>query len=261
AGRLTNLQVKDGSGSILGNYTYTYDLASRATSEIIDGTTTNFGYDGVDQLTSAGATNYGYDLAGNRNTAGYTVGADNRMTSDGVYSYSYDAEGNRTKKTLGANAETWTSGYDHNDQMTWAEDRASDGGTLLLRLDEKYDVFGRRIEEDRWTAATGTVVTHFGYDDSRDVWADLDSNNALQTRYVRQDGPDAVAARETGSGTVGWYGSDRLGSVRLNLSATGALLNRNAYDAYGQLTSQSSPSDGDRFAYTGAELQADVGLQ
>ncbi|MBI1918575.1 MAG: RHS repeat-associated core domain-containing protein, partial [Planctomycetes bacterium] len=183
------------------------------------------------------------------------------MTSDGVYSYSYDAEGNRTKKTLGASADTWTSGYDHNDQMTWAEDRATDGGTLLLRLDEKYDVFGRRIEEDRWTQATGTVVTHFGYDDSRDVWADLDSNNALQTRYVRQDGPDTLAARETGAGTVSWYGTDREGSVRLNLSASGALLNRNAYDAYGQRTSQTSPSNGDRFAYTGAELQSDLGAQ
>src|SRR5262249_32931207 len=65
AGRLTNLQIKDGSGTILGNYTTTYDLASRATAETIDGTTTSYGYDSVDQLTSAGATNYGYDLAGN----------------------------------------------------------------------------------------------------------------------------------------------------------------------------------------------------
>src|SRR5439155_1687744 len=57
-GRLTNLQIKDGAGGLLSNYTYTYDLASRATSETIDGTTTNFGYDTVDQLTSAGASNY-----------------------------------------------------------------------------------------------------------------------------------------------------------------------------------------------------------
>ncbi|MBI1894476.1 MAG: RHS repeat-associated core domain-containing protein, partial [Candidatus Rokubacteria bacterium] len=69
------------------------------------------------------------------------------------------------------------------------------------------------------------------------------------------------AARETGAGTVSWYGTDREGSVRLNLSATGALLNRNAYDAYGQRTSQTSPSNGDRFAYTGAELQSDLGAQ
>src|SRR2546430_10513133 len=65
--------------------------------------------------------------------------------------------------------------------------RSTDGGTLVLRLDEKYDVFGRRIEEDRWTQATGTVVTHFGYDDGRDLWADLDSSNALQTRYRSEE--------------------------------------------------------------------------
>jgi RHS repeat-associated protein len=261
AARLTNLQIKDGSGGIIGNYTYTYDVASRVSSESIDGTTTSFSYDAINELTSAGSTNYGYDAAGDRNTTGYQTGTGNRMTSDGIYSYSYDAAGNRTKKTLGANAETWTFGYDHNDHMTWAEDRSTDGGTLTLRLDEKYDVFGRRIEEDRWTAATGTVVLHFGFEDGRDLWADLDSNNTLQTRYVRLDGPDALAAKETGGGTVGWYGTDRQGSVRLNLNSAGALLNRNAYDTYGQLTSQSSPSNGDRFAYTGAELQSDVGLQ
>src|SRR5439155_15890398 len=44
AARLTNVQIKDGTGTLLGNYTYTYDLASRATSETIDGTTTSFGY-------------------------------------------------------------------------------------------------------------------------------------------------------------------------------------------------------------------------
>jgi RHS repeat-associated protein len=261
AGRLTNLQIKDGSGTILGNYTTTYDLASRATSETIDGTTTSFGYDALSQLTSAGASNYGYDLGGNRNASGYTVGSDNHMTSDGLNSYSYDAEGNRTKKVNSSTGETWTSGYDNNNQMTWAEDRATDGGTLLLRLDEKYDAFGRRIEEDRWTQATGTVVTHFGYDDSRAVWADLDSNNTLLTRYVHSDESNTPVAKETGGGSVGWYGTDREGSVRLNLSASGAVLNRNAYDAYGQQTSQSSPSNGDRFAYTGAELQPDVGLQ
>ncbi|MBI1917149.1 MAG: RHS repeat-associated core domain-containing protein, partial [Planctomycetes bacterium] len=191
----------------------------------------------------------------------YQTGAANRMTSDGVYTYSYDAEGNRTKKTLGASADTWTFGYDNNDRMTWAEDRATDGGSLQLKLVEQYDVYGRRIEEDRWTAATGTVVLRLGYDDSRDVWADLDGSNALQTRYVRLDGPDALAARESGAGTVGWYGTDREGSVRLNLSASGALLNRTAYDAYGSITSQSAPASADRFAYTGAERQSDLGYQ
>jgi hypothetical protein len=140
AGRLTNLQIKDGSGTILGNYTTTYDLASRASSDTIDATTTSYSYDTASELTSAGATNYGYDLAGNRNTTGYATGAANRMTSDGVYSYSYDAEGNRTKKKNGSTGGTWTFGYDNNDQMTWAEDRATDGGTLLLKLVEQYKV-------------------------------------------------------------------------------------------------------------------------
>src|SRR5262249_19726735 len=59
--RLTNLTQKDGSGPVLENFTYTYDAGDRLTSDITNGTTTSYGYDNADQLTSAGAVTYGYD--------------------------------------------------------------------------------------------------------------------------------------------------------------------------------------------------------
>src|SRR5262249_43891512 len=67
-GRLTSLQHFNGSGSSLANYTYTYDLASRLTTEVLNGTTTTYQYDAANELTGDTAHSYGYDLNGNRNT-------------------------------------------------------------------------------------------------------------------------------------------------------------------------------------------------
>jgi len=58
--------------------------------------------------------------------SGYQHGTGNRLTNDGVYTYRYDAEGNLTKKSKGPSLETWTFGWDHRNQMIWAEKRASD---------------------------------------------------------------------------------------------------------------------------------------
>src|SRR2546425_8418536 len=89
--------------------------------------------------------------------------ARNRMTNDGTWTYTYDDAGNMTKKSKGANAETWTFGYDHENHMLWAEQRATDGGSLLQRLDFKYDALGDRIDKDVTINST-TTITHFGYD-------------------------------------------------------------------------------------------------
>src|SRR5207244_11167911 len=100
-GRLTNLQHFNGSMTILANYTYTYDLASRLTTEVLNGTTTTFQYDTANELTSETANSYGYDLNGNRNTGSYQTDKANELKNDGTWTYTYDAEGNHTKKSRG----------------------------------------------------------------------------------------------------------------------------------------------------------------
>src|SRR5262249_49515295 len=150
---------------------------------------------GASQLTSVGGAPFSYDSAGNRTNAGYQTGAGNRGTSDGTWTYSYDDEGRRGKKSQGASGETWNFGHEPRGQMLWAEQRATDGGTLLLLLDYQYDAWGNRIQTDRWTSATGTVASRYGFD-GEDLWADLDSANALTARYVQgPDGEQAPAAR------------------------------------------------------------------
>jgi hypothetical protein len=48
------------------------------------------------------------------------------------------------KRSQGASAESWTYGYDHRGQQLWAENRATDGGTLVARVEYAYDAFGTR---------------------------------------------------------------------------------------------------------------------
>jgi YD repeat-containing protein len=70
-GQLTNQQDANGSGTVLNNYTYTYDAASNVKTEVSSGTTTTYSYNAANELTSDGANSYSYDLAGNRTMTGY----------------------------------------------------------------------------------------------------------------------------------------------------------------------------------------------
>jgi hypothetical protein len=66
---LTNLQHQNSSGGILANYTYTFDQASRMTSQTVNGSTTSYSYHAASELTADGATNYTHDHNGNAATS------------------------------------------------------------------------------------------------------------------------------------------------------------------------------------------------
>ncbi len=244
----------------MANYTYSYDLASRLTQEQDNGTTTNYGYDNTNELTSAGGTNYSYDLNGNRTMTGYVTGTENQITNDGVWTYTYDAEGNITQKSKGSSAETWTFGYDNLNHLIWAQDRSTPGGTLTLAATYTYDVFGNRIEKDVWQTGGSPTTTRFAYD-GQDVWADLSGSNALQTRYIRGDVVDQIFARVSSGGTAAWYLTDRQGSVRNLTDASGTLQDTITYDGFGNVASESNSSFGDRYKYTAREFDSETGLQ
>jgi YD repeat-containing protein len=250
AGRLQTLQAKNGSGTTLENFTYTYDLASRVTSQQVNGATTSYQYDATNQLTSDGVKSYSYDANGNRTMTGYQTGTGNQLTSDGVYSYSYDANGNLIKKTKGASAETWTFSYDNRNQLVGVQERATDGGTLLVQATYVYDVFNNRIEDDEWASGGTTTVTKTAYDDQGQAWADLTSGNVLQTRYLSMPGQVAPVAR-VASGAVNWLVTDRLGSVVNVLDGSGNLIDTLTYNGFGNTITESNASVTGNYTFTG----------
>ena len=115
SGDLTSIVNTNSSSTVLSAYTYTYDSASRVSSQqhwsqvgtVVYSGTNTYTYDSASQLLTDGTTTYSYDSNGNRTMAGYGTGTNNEMTTDGTYTYIYDAAGNMIEKTKGAGLQTW----------------------------------------------------------------------------------------------------------------------------------------------------------
>ncbi len=280
AGQITRIRHQDQYASPFVTYTYSYDSHGRLLSEDRNGTAVTYTYDNSDQLLADGTTTVTYDANGNRNNGSYATGTGNRLTTDGVWTYTYDDEGNLTKKSQGASASTWTYAYDHRNQLIWAKHSATDGGAIDKEVDFKYDVWGNRIEKDYDADGAGAgsaVVTKFAVDgwnpakptpigtENFDVWADLDGNGSLTTRYLHDDAVDALFARidqSGGTGTGYYHLTDRLGSIReVAAAASGTVLDAISYDGFGKIASETNSTYRGRYAWTGRELDAEIDLQ
>jgi RHS repeat-associated protein len=267
--RLINLDHQNGSGTNLTNYTYGYDLADRVTTETLNaGTPITYSYDKTNQLINDSQTAYTYDLNGNRTMTGYQTGNNNELTNDGTWTYAYDKEGNQISKTKTATGEVWTFGYDNLNHMISAIDKNSSGTTLTYAT-YVYDVFGNRIEKDVWQSG-GSTTTRFAWDNPVDpsglggggnIWADLNSSNALVTRYVLGDAMDQLIARISSGGMAAWYLTDRLGSMRNITDNSGSLIDTITYDGFGNINTESQSSNGGRFKWTSREADTETGLQ
>jgi RHS repeat-associated protein len=71
---------------------------------------------------------------------------------------------------------------------------------------------------------------------------------------------DQLVARETPTGTVGWYLTDRLGSVRDIVNDSGQVLDHIDYDAFGNITVETNPALGGRYKFTSRDYDAVTGL-
>jgi RHS repeat-associated protein len=279
ARNITHIQHLTGSGGSLINLQYSYDNGNRLSSETdtINGTptTTNYGYDTSNQLTSAGSNNYSYDANGNRTMTGYQTGTGNTLLSDGTWNYSFDNEGNVAQQIGISNNLKWIYAFDNENHLTQATQYSYSGGSWALsqQLTYQYDIFGNRVEEDVYIASNNTTtVTKFGYVIAAEVriprgvangtannWADLNNSNQLVTRHLFLEGLDSIFARMDSSGTVTWYLSDHLGSIRGLMNNSSSLIDQITYDASGNISNESSPSDGDRYKFTGREWDAQLG--
>jgi RHS repeat-associated protein len=266
AGRLTSATFKDGSGTTLDALTYTYDLAGRvATETSVLGPSKSYSYDDAGQVLGDGTNNYTWDAEGNSTKTGFTTTTGNRLSTDGTWNYTYDAEGNETQKTNISNGQVWLYYYDNDNRLTKAEHKPSSGGSVDERILFKYDVFGNRIEKDVDPTGGGTYTTQLrmAYDGNGNAWADLDgtNSNALLTRRLYADAVDALFARIGATSGTAWYLDDLLGSVRDIAGSTGSLIDTKEYDAFGNLTSETHPTSGDRYGWTGREFDTETNVQ
>jgi len=270
---LTNLLHRKGQtdgGATLAEYSWTFDAASRITQQTGPDGTVVYTHDQTDQLLTADHTSqtdetYSYDLNGNRTLTGYETGSWNRLLEDPLYTYQYDNEGNRIRKTNKSTGDYEEYTWDHRNRLTRVAEKTS-GGTLLDDFNVVYDVFDRRIATtiDADGAGPGVAVTtRFVYDGDQVALA-FDGAGSLTNRYLWGPSVDQLLADEqinVPTNDLFWALADHLGSIRDLIKSDTTLVKHLKYDSYGKIVSDSNPSIKIRYAYTGREFEAIIGLQ
>jgi len=162
---LTGQTDRDGR---IYQYAYTYDATNRVVTEVRtwasggSSDTLGYTYTNNNQLTGVTHTNgafsgetFSYDANGNRNSAGYSTGTDNRLTTDGTYNYAYDAEGNLTSQTQISNGNKTVYTYDYHNRLVEADSVV--GGVTTVLATYTYDALDRRIGRKEGSTTTWTV--------------------------------------------------------------------------------------------------------
>ena len=137
--------------------------------------------------------------------------------------------------------------YDYHNRLT----SVKAGGTVVATY--TYDALDRRIGVKDSGTQTWTVY------DGQNPYADVNGSGTLLTRYVSGPALDELFARTSSGGTTAWYLKDRLGSVRDVVNTSGTVIDHVVYDSYGNITSETNASNGDRFKFTGMEWDAAIG--
>jgi RHS repeat-associated protein len=257
-GMLSDLKYLDAVDSALASYQESYDSVGQLVSEMYNGQTSTFTYDPTGQLVQAThpgqpEESFTYDANGNPTGSGVVVGRNNQLLSDGTFNYTYDANGNLIRKTEIANGDSTTYNYDFVNRLTSVVE-SSAAGVVLHRTSYTYDVFGQRIGVTADGQRTATVYN------GQQVWADFNASETVTARYLTGAQLDQMlAASRPGEGTV-WYLIDRLGSVRDLANASGTVIDHIDYLAFGAVAAQTNAAAGDRFLFTGRELDAITGL-
>ncbi len=207
-------------GGVSDTFAYTYDLAGQLTAVSKNGLVTE---------------SYGYDSNGNRTSstvAGVTVSAtyddQDRLTQYGSTVFTYNGAGDLVSKTTGAQTTT----YDY-DPLGSLHGVALPGGSAISYL---VDGRGRRVGKK----VNGVLIKGFLYADSRRPIAELDAVGTPVSRYVYAGG-NAPTYMIKG-GVLFKLVTDQVGSVCLVINAgTGAVLQRMAYDAFGNVVLDTNP--------------------
>ena len=236
----------------LPSSTYTYDnVGNRLSMKDNEGTHT-YTYDNLYQLTSVtyplGTKNeYTYDKVGNRltlkegtKTTAYTYDQANRLLKRDKSTYTYDKNGN-TLKEQRPNKDFIYS-YDLENRLTKVQKENK-------TINYTYDALGRRAKK----AVVSGKTTNF-YHDGFDVLFETNEKDKLKQSYVHGGRIDEIL---TSNGNT--YLQDGLGSTTSLHNSQGQSQASYAYDAYGELRSQTGIVDND-FLYTGRQLDKEADL-
>lgn len=249
--RLIHLRDAQGSKNplVITDNNYTYNNANQITQNADNGGAHTYGYDTLDRLTSAsypgtGNEVYAYDAVGNRTSShlssSYGYQQFNRLLNTNSASYLYDNNGNLTSRSDSGGTTQFV--WDFENRLNSVVTPSAGSVTY------KFDALGRRIQR---TPSTG-VSTNFTYDGA-DVVRDRNSDGS-NIDYLNGPGIDNKIWQK--GAAQYFFSQDHLGSTTALTTANGAVVERDAYDAYGNTVGSSLT----RFGFTGRERDATTGL-
>jgi RHS repeat-associated protein len=156
-------------------------------------------------------------------------------------------------KTRISDGQNWNFTWDYRNRLTQLVVKNA-SGTILSQQNNTYDVFDRRIGV--YTNVGGVTSQMWTVYDGVNTYADFDGSGNLTNRYLYGLAVDQLFGKMDASGNSRWYLTDLVGSVRLLTNPSGGVLDTVSYDSFGNILSESSPANGDRFKFTGRELDS-----
>jgi RHS repeat-associated protein len=269
--RLVSIETVGPGGGVISGFRYTLGPTGFENSVTEDGDrSVTYSYDGDDRLTEESiidptggnrSITYTYDAVGNRLTEGdsaqglttYTYDEDNRLltqTSGGqVTEYTYDADGNMLSMVTGTTDKvsyTW----DFQDRLVTTDITDSTG---THHVTYQYDADGNRVAETQ-----DGVETRFLLDTNRplaQVLEEYTPAGRVQAAYIYGTG---LILMDRG-GTLSYYHTDALGSVRALTDAAGKVTDRYTYDAFGLLIDRTGDTP-NPYQFAGQWYDEAVGL-
>jgi RHS repeat-associated protein len=282
----------DAAGQLLGNtvtiggttqhqYSYRYDPSGNRTTEQVDNSVNQAGYNNLNQLTGRGGGGT-IVLEGTLSESGtVAIAGEDPVATDGSNRFkattavttgsnsipvtATDGSGNVTNKTIqlsvsGSNAQSFT--YDLNGNMTGdgARTFGADSVNRLASITANgatrqwiYNGMGQRVSEK----VDGNVTKRWIWDGA-ELIEELDANGNVIKKYYLQ-GMTRVSGSSTGNY---FYTRDHLGSIREMTDGSGALRARYDYDASGRRSTNMvtmNPVEAD-YAFTGHYYDLPSGL-
>ena len=243
-GNVLSITHKDKNGNDLEMFQYTYDADGRRTQVESSEGVEAYTYDLAGQLTAATYPDgtmemFQYDAVGNRvfaNGEAYTANELNQVLTAGDATFTYDDNGNMTSR-IDANG---TTTYEYDSKSRLVRVVRSDGNAWSCQ----YDAFGNRVQVND----NGQIRTQlYTLGSLPSLAAEYNAAGKLVRRYILLG--STLIADVDSSGNYRYYHSDGLGSTRLMTNGAGAVVSRQAYNAFGSLRTASGEAM--RFGFVG----------
>jgi len=238
-GRIT--QRNEIVGGITTNYVYTYDVMGRLKSVTKDGSLVEeYDYD------ENGTRIYEMNTARGMTGRSFTYDDEDHLLTAGNATYQYDADGFLTTKTEGSESTI----YNYSSRGELLSVTSPDNRLI----EYAYDPLGRRIAKK----ADGTIVEKYLWQGRTRLLAVYDGADNLIQRFIYAD--DRMPVAMTQQGQTYYLAYDQVGSLRVVADASGSVVKRIDYDAFGNILSDSDPSISVPFGFAGGLHDQEIGL-